>query len=102
MSRLEHCFVLLQSLHHQSHHDWRVREARQEAGRQIIVCVRHLEAVFGLLVFTFHIVEVMIKRFIHRADFAKASGELRLDQFAVRSIAVFGSGGDKEMHRTAQ
>jgi hypothetical protein len=84
--------------------------------------------VFGLLVFAFHIVEEVIKRLIHGADLAKASRELRLDQFAARSIVVFcifiplfafrefrrvmgdeefqslvfGSGGSEEMRRTAQ
>ena len=45
--------------------------------------------VFGLLVFAFHIVEEVIKRLIHGADLARASRELRLDQFAARSIVVF-------------
>ena len=45
--------------------------------------------VFSLLVFAFHIVEEVIKRLIHGADLAKASRELRLDQFAVRAIVVF-------------
>ncbi|HEX8797975.1 MAG TPA: hypothetical protein VF772_05150, partial [Terriglobales bacterium] len=84
--------------------------------------------VFGLLVFAFHIVEEVIKRLIHGADLAKASHELRLDQFATRAIVVFcifiplfvfrefqrvmgderfqslvfGSGGGEEMRRTAQ
>ena len=45
--------------------------------------------VFGLLVFTFHIVEEVIKRLIHGADLATVSRELRLDQFAGRAIVVF-------------
>src|SRR5215472_1459461 len=45
--------------------------------------------VFGLLVFAFHVVEEVIKRLIHGADLAKASHELRVDQFAARSIIVF-------------
>src|ERR1700746_1021850 len=36
--------------------------------------------VFGLLVFAFHVVEEVIKRLIHGADFAKASSDIRLEQ----------------------
>jgi hypothetical protein len=45
--------------------------------------------VFGLLVFAFHVVEEMIKRLIHGADVAKASGDIRFEQLAARSIVVF-------------
>jgi hypothetical protein len=45
--------------------------------------------VFGLLVFAFHIVEEAAKRLIHGADLAKASGDIRFDQLASRTIVVF-------------
>jgi hypothetical protein len=45
--------------------------------------------VFGLLVFAFHVVEEIIKRLIHGADIAKASGDIRYEQLAGRSIVVF-------------
>lgn len=45
--------------------------------------------VFGLLVFAFHVVEEVIKRLIHGADVAKATGHIRFDDFAARSIVVF-------------
>src|SRR3974377_2481896 len=45
--------------------------------------------VFGLLVFAFHVVEEVIKRLIHGADMARASGDIRLEQLAARSIVVF-------------
>jgi hypothetical protein len=45
--------------------------------------------VFGLLVFIFHIIEEIVKRLIHGSDIAQASRELRIDQFAARSIVVF-------------
>jgi hypothetical protein len=45
--------------------------------------------VFGLLVFAFHVLEEVIKRLIHGADLAKASSDLRFEQFAGRSIIVF-------------
>lgn len=45
--------------------------------------------VFGLLVFAFHVIEEVVKRLIHGADFEKASRQLRIDQFASRAIVVF-------------
>ena len=45
--------------------------------------------VFGLLVFAFHVIEEVIKRLIHGADLAKASSDLRFEQFLGRSIVVF-------------
>jgi hypothetical protein len=45
--------------------------------------------VFGLLVFAFHVVEEIVKRLIHGADIAKASSNIRYDQFAARAIVVF-------------
>ena len=45
--------------------------------------------VFGLLVFVFHVLEEIVKRLIHGADLAKASTDLRLEQFAGRAIIVF-------------
>jgi len=45
--------------------------------------------VFGLLVFAFHVIEEVIKRLIHGEDMARASRELRLEQFAGRAIVVF-------------
>jgi len=45
--------------------------------------------VFGLLVFAFHIVEEVVKRMIHGSDLERASRELRVDQFATRTIVVF-------------
>ena len=45
--------------------------------------------VFGWLVFAFHVLEEVIKRLIHGADLAKASTDLRLEQFAGRAIVVF-------------
>ena len=45
--------------------------------------------VFGWLVFAFHVLEEVIKRLIHGADLARASTDLRLEQFAGRAIVVF-------------
>ena len=45
--------------------------------------------VFGLLVFAFHVVEEVIKRLIHGADMAKASTDIRFEQFAGRAIVMF-------------
>jgi len=45
--------------------------------------------VFGLLVFAFHVLEEIIKRLIHGADMAKATGDIRYEQFAARAIVVF-------------
>src|SRR5215471_15587689 len=45
--------------------------------------------VFGLLVFAFHVLEEVIKRLIHGADIAKASTDLRVEQFVGRAIVVF-------------
>jgi len=45
--------------------------------------------VFGLLVFVFHVLEEIIKRLIHGADMAKATGDIRYEQFAARAIVVF-------------
>ena len=39
--------------------------------------------------FAFHVVEDVIKRLIHGADVAKATGEIRFDQLVARSIVVF-------------
>ena len=46
--------------------------------------------VFGWLVFAFQVVEEVIKRLIHGADLAKASRDLRFEQFASRAIIAFG------------
>ena len=45
--------------------------------------------VFGLLVFAFHVIEEVVKRLIHGADMARASHDIRVDQFVSRSIVVF-------------
>jgi len=45
--------------------------------------------VFGWLVFAFHVLEEIIKRLIHGADMAKATGDIRYEQFAARAIVVF-------------
>jgi hypothetical protein len=45
--------------------------------------------VFGLLVFVFHVIEEIVKRLIHGSEIAKASHDVRLDQFASRAIFVF-------------
>ncbi len=45
--------------------------------------------VFSLLVFAFHVVEEVVKRLIHGSDMATASGQIRFDNLAGRSIVVF-------------
>jgi hypothetical protein len=45
--------------------------------------------VFALLVFVFHVVEEVIKRLIHGADFSKSFTNIRFDRFAGRAIVVF-------------
>jgi hypothetical protein len=45
--------------------------------------------VFGLLVFAFHVIEEVVKRLIHGADVARASHDIRIDQFTSRAIVVF-------------
>ena len=101
---------------------------KRQEGKSLFVSAIWKPFVFSLLVFAFHIVEAVIKRLIHGVDLAKASHELRLDRFATRGIVVccifiplsafqefrcvmgveefrnlaFGSGGGKQIDRTAQ
>jgi hypothetical protein len=46
-------------------------------------------ALFGLLVFAFHILEEMIRRLVHRQDLAGAFREIRFDEVLGRSVIVF-------------
>jgi heme exporter protein D len=62
---------------------------KRHEDRALLVSAIWKAFVFSLLVFAFHIVEEIIKRRIHGADLATASRELRLDQFAARTIVVF-------------
>src|SRR5215467_12713791 len=61
---------------------------RRQENKALLISAVWKAFVFGLLVFTFHIVEEVIKRLIHGADLAKASSEIGFDQFAGRSIVV--------------
>ena len=61
--------------------------ARHE-GKALVISAVWKAAVFGLLVFAFHVVEEIVKRLIHGADLEKASRNLRFDQFAGRAIVV--------------
>src|SRR6516164_915258 len=62
---------------------------RMHENKSLFVSAVWKAFVFGLLVYAFHIVEEVIKRLIHGADLAKASREIRFDEFAGRSIVVF-------------
>jgi hypothetical protein len=45
--------------------------------------------VFCLLVFGFHLIEEVVKRFTHGAEVTIVSREIRFDQLASRAIVVF-------------
>jgi len=62
---------------------------RMHEDKSLLVSTVWKAFVFGLLVFAFHVVEDVIKRLIHGADVAKATGEIRFDQLVARSIVVF-------------
>jgi hypothetical protein len=62
---------------------------RRFENRNLFISAVWKALIFGLLVFAFHIVEEGIKRLIHGSDLARASREIRIDQFAARSIVVF-------------
>ena len=62
---------------------------RRQENKALLISAVWKAVVFGLLVFAFHIVEEVIKRLIHGADLAKASGDIRFEQLAGRSIVVF-------------
>lgn len=58
-------------------------------GKALFISAAWKALVFGLLVFAFHVVEEVVKRLIHGADMAKASRDLRFEQFGSRAIIVF-------------
>ena len=62
---------------------------KQYENKAILVSAVWKAFVFGLLVFAFHVVEEVIKRLIHGADFSKSFTNIRLEQFAGRAILVF-------------
>src|SRR5215470_6470855 len=62
---------------------------RRHEDKALLISAVWKAFVFGLLVFAFHLIEEMIKRLIHGEDMARASRELRLEQFAGRAIVVF-------------
>ena len=62
---------------------------RRHEDKSLLVSTFWKAFVFGLLVFVFHIIEEVVKRLIHGSDIAQASRELRIEQFAARSIVVF-------------
>ena len=62
---------------------------RKHEDKNLLISTAWKALVFGLLVFVFHIVEEVVRRLIHGSDVAQASRELRLEQFAGRSIVVF-------------
>jgi hypothetical protein len=45
--------------------------------------------VFGLLVFAFHILEEMIKHFVHGKDLAGAFHNIRIDDLLARTVIIF-------------
>ena len=62
---------------------------KRHEDKSLFVSVIWKAFVFGLLVFVFHIIEEVVKRLIHGADIARASHDIRIDQFASRAIVVF-------------
>jgi len=62
---------------------------RRHEDKALLISAVWKAFVFGLLVFAFHVIEEVIKRLIHGEDMARASRELRLEQFAGRAIVVF-------------
>ena len=47
-----------------------------------------VSAVWKAFVFAFHILEEVVKRMIHGSDLARVSRDIRLDQFATRTIVM--------------
>jgi len=62
---------------------------RRHEDKALLISALWKAFVFSLLVFAFHVVEEVIKRLIHGEDIARASRDIRFEQFAGRSIVVF-------------
>jgi hypothetical protein len=62
---------------------------KRHEDKQLWISIIWKAFIFGLLVFAFHVVEEVIKRLIHGADVSAASRDIRLHNFAARSIVIF-------------
>ncbi|MGC2111187.1 MAG: hypothetical protein WA655_16850 [Candidatus Korobacteraceae bacterium] len=65
------------------------RLGRKYEERPLIVSAGYKALVFVLLVFAFHFLEELIKRFLHSGHFAGAFGETHVNDLLGRSVVVF-------------
>ncbi len=66
-----------------------VKAVHKYESRPLILSVFYKAFLYGLLVFAFHIVEELVKEFIHHGDIGKAFHEVQLDQTAIRCLIIF-------------
>jgi hypothetical protein len=62
---------------------------RRHEHRPLLVSILWKSAIFGLLVYGFHILEEMFKRMIHGAELVNASREVRFDNLLGRCLVIF-------------
>jgi hypothetical protein len=57
--------------------------------RPLLLSVFYKAFLYGLLVFAFHLVEELVKEFIHHGNIGKAFHEVKLDDLAARCLIIF-------------
>jgi hypothetical protein len=62
---------------------------RKQEAKPLLVSAVMKAFLYTLLVFTFHVVEELVKRLIHQHDLAGAFHDLRFDDLVARSVVIF-------------